>query len=225
MEYVCVYLYLCLDICTYICTSICEKENMHKLWWKKLLKSKTRKCKLGRRRLFWEPKTSAYIFLGTGKPIHLELKESSCWRKAVISRRQDKTSSSFSVIQVNKTHCCPASVTFLLCLMSQVQRNPGPHSEVWRSWGWQVSVSWFPKSKTVPLCQLWLYRCAALHRAAVHSPPAAPLSVHSFEFKSCWLHTEMQQQLKGWICLFIWLLNSALGKAECICFWLCIWCS
>lgn len=206
---VCVFVFLCLDIYTDICTSICEKENMHKLWWKKLLKGKPQKCKLGRRKLFWEPITSAYIFLATGKLIHLELKESRCWRKALISRRKDKTSSSFSVIQVNKTHCCPASVTFLLRLMSQVQRNPGPHSEVWRSWGWQLSVSWLPKSTAVPL---W---------AAVHSPPAAPLSVHSFEFKSCWLHTEIQKQLKGWICLFIWLLNSALGKAECICFWLC----
>lgn len=193
---------------------------MHKLWWKNFFKGKTWKCKLGRRRLFWEPITSVYVLLVTVKPTHLELKESSVWSKAVISNRKHKTNSPFSGIQVNKTHCCPVSVKFLLYLKSQAHRNPGSHSEVWRFWGWQVSVSWFPVSPAVPLCQLRLHRCAALHRPAVHSWPAESLSDHSFGFKSCWLHTEMEQ-LKGWICPFIWLLSSVLGKVECLCFWLC----
>lgn len=164
--------------------------------------------------------TSVYILLVTLKPIHLELKESSCWRKAVISSRKYKTNTVFLVIQLNKTHCCPVSVKFLLCLMSQVQRNSGLLSEVWRSWGWQVSVSWLPMSTAVPLCWLWPQRCAALHWPAMHSWPAGPLSDHSSEFKSCWPHTGMEQ-LKGWIYLFIWLISSAFGEAECICFWLC----
>lgn len=92
-------------------------------------------CKQGRGRQFWERTMSVYILLVAVKPIHLELKESSCWRKAVISSRKYKTNIPFLVIQLNKTHCCPVSVKFLLHLMSQVQGNPGPHSEVWRAFG------------------------------------------------------------------------------------------
>lgn len=168
--------------------------------WKKFLKGRTPGCKQGRGRQFWERTTSVYILLVAVKPIHLEPKESSCWRKAVISSRKYKTNIPFLVIQLNKTHCCPVSVKFLLHLMSQVQGNPGPHSEVWRAWGWQVSVSWLPVSTAVPICQLWLHRCAALHRPAVLSRPAAPLSDRGFESESCWLHTKLEQ-LKGRICL------------------------
>lgn len=117
--------------------------------WKKFLKGRTPRCKQGRGRQFWERTTSVYILLVAVKPIHLEPKESSCWRKAVISSRKYKTNIPFLVIQLNKTHCCPVSVKFLLHLMSQVQGNPGPHSEVWRAWGWQVSVSWLPVSTAV----------------------------------------------------------------------------
>lgn len=67
--------------------------------------------------------TSVYILLITVKPIHLELKESSYWRKAAISSRKCNTNTTVLVIQVNKTHCRPISVKFLLYIMPQVHRK------------------------------------------------------------------------------------------------------
>lgn len=76
---------------------------------------------------------------------------------------------------------------------------------------------WGPGSQYPQQCPL---PALAAQMCCCAQPSCAPPSDHSFELKSCWLHTEMEQ-LKGSIHLFIWLLISDLGKAECICLWIC----